>query len=112
APRSIGHDTRPQVLEWMDGVRRASQVRSLYPGISDALSDDVARRRESRRLLAEAVRIHVEDPERALSTLSGVPVRLPQNARPQRFIDLVADGVMFKAQNRLRSLDPQGAIEL
>jgi tetratricopeptide (TPR) repeat protein len=62
--------------------------------------------------MAEAVRIHVEDPERALSTLAGVPVPLPRDPRTLRFIDLVADGVMFQAQSRLRSADPKGAIEL
>jgi tetratricopeptide (TPR) repeat protein len=112
APRSMGHDTRPQVLEWMDALRRSSPQKALYRGASDALGDLVSRRRETRRLLAEAVRIHVEDPDRALSTLAGVPLPLPRDPRTQRFVDLVADGVMFKAQTRVRSADPKGAIEL
>lgn len=112
APRSMGRDTRPQVLEWMDSVRRSDPVRTLYTGIGDAQADDLRRRRESRRLLAEAVRIHVVDPERALSTLEGVPVALPRDPRTLRFIDLISDGVLYKAQNRLRTVDPKGAIEL
>jgi spermidine synthase len=112
APRSMGHDTRPEVLEWMDALRRPSPLKALYGGVSDTASDQISRRRETRRLLAEAVRIHVEDPERALSLLSGVPTPLPRDPRTLRFIDLVADGVMFKAQTRLRSADPRGAIEL
>jgi spermidine synthase len=112
APRSMGHDTRPQVLDWMDALRRPSPLQALYAGVSNEISDQVARRRESRRLLAEAVKIHVDDPDRALSTLSGVPVPLPRDPRTLRFIDLIADGVMFKAQSRLRSVDPKGAIEL
>jgi tetratricopeptide (TPR) repeat protein len=96
----------------MEAVRRSDPLRTLYSGVSDSMHDDAGRRRESRRLLAEAVRIHVEDPERALATLASVPVPLPRDARTTRFIDLVADGVLFKAQNRLRSVDPKGAIEL
>jgi spermidine synthase len=112
APRSMGHDTRPQVLEWLDGVRRSSPVRSLYSGLSDMVSDEVSRRRETQRLLAEAVRIHVDDPDRALAVLEGVPAPLPGDPRTVRFLDLVSDGVISRAQNRLRTVDPKGAIEL
>jgi spermidine synthase len=112
APRSMGRDTRPQVLEWLDGVRRPSPVRTLYSGVSDAVADDFARRRESRRLLAEAVRIHVDDPERALATLERTPVPLQRDPRTTIFIDLIAEALVLQAQNRLRSVDPKGAIEL
>ncbi|HVE39077.1 MAG TPA: fused MFS/spermidine synthase [Planctomycetota bacterium] len=112
APRSMGHDTRPQVLEWMDALRRPSPLNTLYRDVSDGAADQISRHREMRRVLAEAVKIHVEDPDRALSTLAGSPVPLPRDPRTQRFVDLVADGVMFKAQSRLRSVDPRGAIEL
>jgi Flp pilus assembly protein TadD len=64
-----------------------------------------------RRLLADAVRIHLDDPDRALETLRGVPVPLPRDARTSRFLDLVVDGVMLKAQ-RLRGVDPNAAIEV
>jgi spermidine synthase len=112
APRSMGHDTRPAVLEWVDAVRRPNPVPTLYTGIPDSLLDDLRRRRESRRLLAEAVRIHLVDPERALATLDGVPVALPRDPRTQRFIELVSNNVIAMAQNRLRTVDPRGAIEL
>jgi spermidine synthase len=110
APRSMGRDTRPQVLEWMNAVRKSNPVPTLYTGVADA--DDLRRRRESRRLLAEAVRIHLTDPERALTTLEGVPVPLPRDPRTLRFIDLVSSNVIYLANNRVRTGDPRGAIEL
>jgi spermidine synthase len=110
APRSMGHDTRPKVLEWLDTFRGRNPAPSLYTNIGDP--DDLRRRRESRRLLAEAVRIHVVDPERALSVLDGVPVPLPRDPRTTRFIELVSNNVIALAQSRLRTIDPRGAIEL
>jgi len=108
APRSMGRDTRPQVLEWMDGLRRGTSVPSLYTGIPDRIVDEIGRRRETRRLLAEAVRIHKDDPERALATLEGVPSPLPNDPRTVRFLDFLTEDMLFKAQRR----DPKGAIEV
>ncbi|HLY12379.1 MAG TPA: fused MFS/spermidine synthase [Planctomycetota bacterium] len=112
APRSMGQDTRPQVLEWLDGLRKESPVRALYTGVSDLLLGEIHRRRESRRLLAEAVRLHVDDPDRALETLERSPSPLSRDPRTAVFLDFVAEAVLFKAQSRLHAADARGAIEL
>ncbi|MBI3858001.1 MAG: fused MFS/spermidine synthase, partial [Planctomycetes bacterium] len=112
APRSMGHDTRPQVLEWIDGLRRSTPVKTLYSGVDDRASDEIARRRETRRLMAEAVRIHSDDVERALAALEGVPTPLPRDPRTVRFLDYVSNDALFKAQSRLRTGDAKGALEL
>lgn len=112
APRSMGHDTRPLVIEWLDGVRKESPIRKLYRGLSDFVADDAARRRETRRLLAQAVRIHVEDPERALAVIDGAPVPLQRDPRTLIFLDFVSEGVLLQAERRLRTYDPKGAIDL
>jgi spermidine synthase len=112
APRSMGHDTRPQVLEWIDGLRRESPVSALYTGGDDRLLDEIRRRRDGRRALAEAVRVHVDDPDRALEALERSPAPLPRDPRTAVFLDFVAEAVLFKAQNRLHAMDARGAIEL
>jgi spermidine synthase len=112
APRSMGHDTRPQVLEWLDGLRRGSPIAALYAGVSEDVAGDLNRRRESRRLLAEAVRIHKDDPERALATLESAPVPLMRDPRTTIFVDFVSNDLLFKAESRLRMLDVKGGLEL
>jgi tetratricopeptide (TPR) repeat protein len=108
----MGRDTRPLVLEWMDTVRRGTPLKTLYEGVPDRTMDELGRRRETRRLLAEAVRIHVDDPERALGVLEGVPSPLPRDPRTLRFLDLLTGDVLYKAQRRMSTLDVRGAIEL
>lgn len=112
APRSMGHDTRPDVLRWLDGLRRGSPARNLYPTATDRDLDDIARRRESRRLLAEAVRLHADDPDRALEILSATPVPLQTDPRTTIFLELVCEGVIFRAQSSLRTNDARGAVEI
>jgi tetratricopeptide (TPR) repeat protein len=75
------------------------------------VSDEIARRRETRRRLAEAVRVHVEDPDRALAVLQSVPSPLSRDGRTAPFLDLVAERAVFQAQSRIR-IDPRGAIEM
>jgi tetratricopeptide (TPR) repeat protein len=72
----------------------------------------MGRRRESRRLLAEAVRLHVDDPERALEAIERAPVPLQRDPRTDVFLNLVTEGLIFKAQNTLRSSDPRYGIEM
>ena len=112
APRSMGHDTRPEVLEWLEGLRRSSTATTLYTGMNEDVAAELARRRESRRLLAEAVRIHRDDPERALLTIERAPVPQLHDPRTAIFVDFVANDLMFKAESRLRMLDVKGGLEL
>jgi len=112
APRSMGRDTRPEVLEWLDSLRRCSPAAVLYDNASDPIREDVARRRESRRLLAEAVRIHTEDPDRALEYLERSPTKLSRDPRTAVFVDFVAEAVIFKAQSRIQADAPHQAIEM
>jgi tetratricopeptide (TPR) repeat protein len=112
APRSMGRDTRPQVLEWLDGLRRDSPVDALYAGGDDRLREEIRRRRDGRRALAEAVRLHVDDPDRALEALERSPAPLPRDPRTAVFLDYVAEAVLFRAQSRLRAMDPRSGIEL
>jgi spermidine synthase len=112
APRSMGRDSRPQILEWLDEVRKPSPVAALYAGVEDPAADDIRRRRESRRLLAEAVRVHLTDPDRALAALEKAPSPIRRDPRTAVFIDFVAEALLFKAQDRLRALDAKTAIEL
>ena len=112
AARSMGRDLRPQILEWMDEVRKTSPVASLYSGGSDRILDEIGRRRESRRLLAEAVRLHTDDPERALAALDRAPTPIARDPRTAVFLDVVSEAVLVKAESRLRMTDPRGAIEL
>ncbi len=108
APRSMGRDSRPEILEWLDKVRRPSPLAALYTGFDD----EPQRRRESRRLLAEAVRVHGDDPDRALAVLEKAPTPIPRDPRTAVFIDYVAEALLFKAQDRLRAMDPKSAIEM
>jgi len=112
APRSMGRDSRPEILEWLDGLRRSPAVETLFSGGNDRMTDEIRRRRESRRLLAEAVRIHKEDPERALDALQRAPTPFTRDPRTAVFIDYVSEALLFKAQDRLRAMDPKGAIEI
>src|SRR5579859_4316563 len=112
APSSMGHDTRPQVLEWLEGLRRASPVPALYRSVSDEAREAIQRHRESRRLLAEAVRIHTEDPERALEALERSPTGLSRDPRTTVFVDYVAEAVLFRAQSRLQADDLEKGTQL
>jgi spermidine synthase len=42
APRSMGRDTRPAVLEWMDGLRRTGGFVALYKGWNEHSGDQFA----------------------------------------------------------------------
>jgi spermidine synthase len=108
APRSMGRDSRPEILEWLDKVRRPSPLAALYTGFDD----EPQRRRESRRLLAEAVRVHMDDPDRALAALEKAPTPIPRDPRTAVFIDYVSEALLFKAQDRLRAMDPKSALEM
>ncbi|HVR84022.1 MAG TPA: fused MFS/spermidine synthase, partial [Planctomycetota bacterium] len=112
APRSMGRDMRPEVLEWLDPLRRGSPLGTLYGNLSDELREEIGRRRESRRLLAEAVRIHQGDPEGALEALERSPTRLSGDPRTAVFVDYVAEAVLFKAQGRLEAGDLRRGVEL
>ena len=54
------------------------------------------------------MRIHKDDVERALATLEGVPSPIPRDPRTIRFLDLLTEDMLYKAQRR----DPKGALEV
>ena len=112
APRSMGHDTRPEVLEWLDPLRRRGPVGALYTNLTEDLEEQVRLRRESRRLLAEAVRIHADDPDLALQSLQRSPTGLSTDPRTAVFVDYVSEAAIFRAQSRLRAGDAPRAIEM
>jgi spermidine synthase len=112
APKSMGHDTRPEVLEWLDNLRRSWPVPGLYTNLTDDLREQIRLRRESRRLLAEAVRIHTDDPDAALQSLQRSPTGLSRDPRTAVFVDYVSEAAIFKAQSRLHADDPLRAVEI
>jgi spermidine synthase len=112
AAKSMGQDSRPAVLEWLEPLRRTWPVPELYTGLTDDAREQIRLRRESRRLLAEAVRVHLDDPDAALRALQDSPVGLSRDPRTAVFVDYVSESAIFKAQSRLQVEDVQGAIDM
>jgi tetratricopeptide (TPR) repeat protein len=108
----MGLDSRPAVLGWLDPLRRSWPVPALYSGLTDDAREQIRLRREGRRLLAEAVRVHLDDPDAALRALQDSPIGLSRDPRTAVFVDYVSEAVIFRAQSRLQVEDVKGALEM
>jgi spermidine synthase len=106
APRSLGQETRREVLDWLDGVRDGAVERSMYPD-ADGLS---ARKRQARRYLARAVALHADGGhQKAFHTLASVKNDLFLDPRTRIFIDGMAQDLLYFAATRIESGDSRAA---
>jgi spermidine synthase len=104
APRSLGRDSRPATLRWLDGVRDNRAEKALLtdePGAALV-------RRERRRAIAEAVRLGAE--EQPVLALKAMP-RGAVDPRTRVFLDAVSDAALALALRRRRAGDSAEALE-
>ncbi len=95
APRSLGRDTRPEILAWLQPLRGS-------PG----LPPEAARPRELREAVARAVQKHGADP---LAALRGLPADLIWDPRTRIFLDFLAESVFDRGVAALRQGDHAAA---
>jgi spermidine synthase len=106
APRWLGHETRPEFLDWLDPLRDGAVERELYPD-ADGL---VARKRQARRYLARAVRLYCEGGhQKAFHTLESVRNDLFLDPRTLYFIDQMSSDVLLFAADRIERGDVRAA---
>jgi spermidine synthase len=98
APLSMGRDTRPEILAWLEPLRGADEL----------IPSEAVLPREHRAAVAKAIRIHGADP---LAAIRALPAGMPWDPRTRIFVDFLAETVFDRGVAALRRGDPGAARE-